>query len=401
MSVRASDPGKTIYAWIMIWVWDGMEGAGYSAAAAKKRRQLARVEAGFSRNLRLPMERERFERKLLRMARTDPEEITAIVLKSYFHNSKRVSSEARKVLEQIAAERAGMKGVLGNLAHPNREVRRAAVDFLKTKNGMHAATYASFYENTVLLIAMARNKDIPVDDIEALAETSKDSFLDGEPLEALQDIAASLDLVKHRHRVASTLKVLVSEVLRMAPDLTRIGAYSEGVESSLKRAITASKSHVVDETSDIISQRRTEASIRGALAKAGNALQTSTKSRPNLSLNEMQGVDVWAIARIRPVMQTVTSRTLVGDREAALLALDTYLKDDFVKFFEEVRGRLEEQEPSAQMTAYALTITALKLASGMLPQAAEDLYQKHLRGLENEPSIHVVPWPEAVIVAVS
>ncbi|HTY48001.1 MAG TPA: hypothetical protein VMB46_10110 [Methanomassiliicoccales archaeon] len=378
-----------------------MDGEGYSAAAAKRRRQLARLEAGLPRALRLPMERDRFRRKLLRTAKTDPAEITAIILKSYFHNSKRVAREARAILEQVTEERAGMKGVLDNLAHPNREVRRAAVEFLKSKNGMHAVTYASFYENTALLIAMARNKDIPVDDIEALAETSKDSLLDGEPMEALQDIAASLDLVKHRHRVASTLKVYVSEVLRMAPDLTRIGAYSEGVESSLKRAISASKSHVIDETSDIISQRRTEASIRGALAKAGRTLQTTTKDRPDLPFDQMQGVDVWAIARMRPIMQAVTSQTLAGNREAGLAALDAYLKDDFVKFFEEVRGRLDENDPSAQMTAYALTITALKLASGMLPQAAEDLYQKHLRALEIEPSIHVVPWPEAVLVAVS
>jgi valyl-tRNA synthetase len=128
---------------------------------------------------------------------------------------------------------------------------------------------------------------------------------------------------------------------------------------------------------------------------------SSLKERPSVPLIELQGADVWAIARVRPVMESVTSKLLSGNREAALAALDAYLKGDFAQYIEQAKGRLDAKEPSALMTAYTLTLTVLKLASGIMPQAAEDIYQKNLRAYEAEPSVHVVPWSEAVLVAVA
>jgi hypothetical protein len=32
-----------------------------------------------------------------------------------------------------------------------------------------------------------------------------------------------------------------------------------------------------------------------------------------------------------------------------------------------------------------------------MSQTAEDIYQRYFRGLEPEPSVHVLPWPEPVL----
>ena len=374
-----------------------MEEKGSISASFARRRQTARIEASLVRALYIPMERGRMEKRILHLAVDDPLGMVTILLKNYHHGSKRVSSAARKLLDQIVQDRSGMKAVLDSLTHPNREVRLAAVDLLKEKRGVHAVTYASFYESTSLLIAMARNRDMPVSDIEALAEMSKESFLDGETLEALQDIASSLDFIKHRYRAANMLKGYLTEMLRMAPDLTRMGVYDEKIDEPLKKAITASKSKEVDETSEIITERKLETSIRTTLDRVGKTIKDSVEARPNTDPSQLQGSDVWVLTRIQEIVESVTSLVLAGRKREALGQINVFLKSDLVEFMEGAKQRIAAKDPSALLTAYTLALVGLRLASWLMPQTAEDIYQRYFRAYESEPSIHIVAWPEVVL----
>lgn len=368
-----------------------------ATSSAITRQKAAKLEARLVRSLRIPMERRRMERRLLKFAQDHPKEGVAVLLKYLDHENPRVTESVRRVLDEATAPKEGMRAVLDNFVHHSQLVRRNAVLFLTEKRGFHAATYASFYEHTYLLIAMARNKEIPVSDIEALAEVSKDTYLEGETILALQDIAACLDFIKHRHRTADTLKGYVIEMLKMAPDLTRMGAYDGRIEEPLRRAILASKSRSVDETKEIINVRALESSVRGELNRVGRLVNGEFEERPVMDYSQMSGTDVFILSKLRTFLETVTAMTIAGKREEGLRMLSTYLETDYQEYWEQSKARIDGHDRSALFSVYIIGLVCLKLASYLMSQTAEDIYQKYYRGLEPEPSVHIIPWPEPIM----
>jgi len=366
-----------------------------------RRKQVTKVEASLERSLRSPLERGSMQRRVMHLASEDPTEMVTILLKFYDHENPKTAGEVRSLLEKITSDPRAMRVVLDDITHSNPSVRKNAVIFLRQKKGFHAATYASFLENTSLLITMAHNKDIPVQDIEALLEVSKDSYLNGEMMEALQDIAACLDFIKHRQRTSEALRGYVTQMLKMAPDLTRIGAYDERLGEPLRKAIQASKNREVDETKDIISVRTQESTIRSDLNRIGKAIRSSTDDKPSIDHSQMAGADVWAMSRLKGFIETITSLAIAGKREEGLKLLGDYLEDDYPEFHEAAKERIGSKDQSALFTEYNIGLVALKLASYLMPQTAEDIYQRYFRNFEPEPSIHIVRWPDVALKVIA
>lgn len=359
-----------------------------------------RIENSLVSSLRSPLaaERRRMERRILRHGAQDPYEMVAVLLKYYSHSDRRVRDNVRSCITDISKSKAGESAVLNNIVHPSREVRRAVLSFLGEHVGFHAITYASFYEQTMLLMAMARNKNIPVDDIEALAELSKNTFLEGEIMEAVKDISACLDFVKHRYRSAEQLRNYVVDILRMAPDLTKMGVFGGAIEEPLRKAIRASRSRTYDETREIIEERMKESSVRNELLRVGRIVKESIKKRPEMQPSDLSGVDVWALSRIHELLDSVTSATLAGRRDEGIELLRAFLEDEFVGFYDEnCRDRVASGDSSALFTVYTIGIVCLKLSSGLMPASAEEIFQRYFRDLEEELSIHLVMWPEIVM----
>jgi len=368
---------------------------------AKRRKEAAKIEASLVRAFRIPVERGRMEKRILSHASSSPAEMVPVLLKYYSHDNARVRNGVRKLLNRLTERREGMKSVLDSIIHPNRDVRRNAVEFLREHMGMYAVTYASFYEHTALLVAMARNKDMPVEDIEDLAQVSKEDLLDGDIMDALQDIASCFDFIKHRHRAANLLKGYLTQMLRMAPELTRLGVYDERIEEPLRKALTASKNRYVDETKEIIDLRKMERSLRQQIDKIGKAVNARVEKRPSLEPAQMQGADVWVQQRLQALTQSLTTLAVAGKKREAMVQLQSFMKQDFNDFWEANKDRMERNDPSALFTLYVIGLVCLKLASMLMPQSSEDLYQKHYRIHELEPSIHIVAWPDTVMKIIS
>jgi len=368
-------------------------------SSAARQKQVAKVEASLERALRSPLTRSRMRREVNRLASEDPTEMVTILLKLYDHENPAIEKEVRSLLDEIAADRRAMRVVLDDITHTNGAVRKGAVAFLRQKKGIHASSYSSFLDNLDLEMTLARSKDIPVGDIESLIEVSKDSYLDGETMEALQDIASCLDLIKHRQRTSDALRGYVTQMLKMAPDLTRMGAYDERLGEPLSKAISASKNRMMDETKEIIALRAQESTIRKDLNRIGKTIRSAAANRPSLRTEQMDGVDAIAMSRLRGFIDTITTLAIAGQREEGLKILGDYLENDYPEFLDSAEARIISKEESAVYTEYTIGLMALKLASYLMPQTAEDIYQKYFRGYEPEPSIHIVRWPDEALGA--
>jgi hypothetical protein len=366
-------------------------------AEARRRRRIDRVDSSFTIIRRLPLERERAEHRIIELAREDPSEVVVVLLRHMSEGSRRTKEDAARLLRVIMEDRSGMKAVVDASIHPNKGVHTHAVELLKEMVGIRAVTYASFYQNASLLISIARSKDVPVTDIEALVESSRDSFVDGEVMEALMDVGTSLDYLKHRLRASNMLKGYLSEVLKMAPDLSRMGVYDQRIEEPLKRAIQASKGKYIDETSEIVGQRKLEANVRTDLDLLCKGAVAGLKSKPSLEPTQLAGPDVWVLSGLGAIIQDVTTLLVSGNTEESLNRVDDFVRGDAMPYLETSEERRKAGDQSALVTAYILALVGLRLASGIMPQATEDIYQRCFRTFESEPSVHIVAWPEIVL----
>jgi len=187
----------------------------------------------------------------------------------------------------------------------------------------------------------------------------------------------------------------------MAPDLTRMGAYDGQIAEPLKRAIRASKNRKMDETKEIIEVRMLESIVRRDLNRIGRTVKGSFDERPDLDFELMSGPDALEVARMKTVIDSVTSKAIAGKREEGLRLLNSYIRGDYKHYVDDSKDRLESKDRSAQVSIYLIGLVILKLSSFLVSQTAEDIYQRYFRGLEPEPSVHVIPWPDPIIRAMT
>lgn len=338
------------------------------------------------------------QQKIVKLAEERPAETVNMVLRYYDHEDNRVRMAVKGCLTEIFATPAGKDAILSDMVHSSRNIRKAVQSFLGEEIGAHAITYASFYEQTMLLVAMSKRKNIPVDDIVALAEISKQTFIEGEIMEAVKDIGFCLDYIKHRYKNSEQLKEYVTHLLQLAPDLSKMGVYSSSIEEPLRKAMKASRNRSFDETREIIENRVKEARMRNDLMRIGRMVKESVITRPKLDQMSLRKEDEEALRTLHGVIDSVTSLILSNNKEEAIGILSDYIEEQ-TRSMEgpTFRSRLSRRDQSAILVVYSVGIVSLKLASSIIPVSSEDIYQQNFRHLDDEPSIHLVLWPDAVM----
>jgi len=363
--------------------------------------EAAKIEPGLVSSLSsiFPGERKRTEARVLKIAEMEPKQMVAVLLRYYDLENEKVSDAIKNLLVEIAKRPAGKEAIIDNVSNLNREVRRGVKLAMPEIWGPQAAPYASLYEQTIMLTGFARKRDVPVDDIERLAWTTKRTFMEGETVKAITDISRCLELVKLRYRNVENLKNYLSEMLRTIPELNRMGVSTTSMEESLKTALSASRNRQFHYTNGLIDDRIRELQIRDELVFIGETVKANVHSRPEIRLSDLNGMDVWAFEKMSEIIQMTLASNLTGTRSAALEGLHGFLVNEFSEYYENnAKMRITDKDPSALFTVYIIGLVSLKLVSDLIPVAAEEIYQKYYRGLERDPSVLLVTWPEVVML---
>jgi hypothetical protein len=366
----------------------------------KRKKNASQIEKEMLLSFRSPIPAERLfmQKKVVKYGERDPELTLVVLFSHYGHKDTRIRKSVRDTLIEITKRNEGMVALLEVIMHPDRDVRRNAFKFLGETRGFHSTTYVSFLEQTLILMALSKKKGIPVSDISSLVEVSRNAFLDGRIMEAIKDIATCLDLIKHRLRSVEHLKNYLVDVLRMAPELTRMGVYPGNIEEPIKRAIKASKARVYNETGKIIEGRSRESLVRKELITIGKTINEVTEIRPSMEPADISGTDVWLLTALQELMDMVTSYTIANETSEAMDTLVNFLGEDFKNFYrEEMAERIKEGDQSAIFGLYVVGIVCLKITAPLIPDPTEKIYQDYFRRYEEDPSIHIVLWPEIIM----
>ncbi|MBI0583903.1 MAG: hypothetical protein ISF22_06710 [Methanomassiliicoccus sp.] len=332
--------------------------------------------------------------KLVKRAGSKPLETVTLMLKNYQHEDERVRTSIRATLTEMSPDRSVMTCILDDMVHPSRSVRKGVQRFLGDLIGPHATIYASSFEQTMLQVAMSRRKDIPVDDIAALAEQTKRTFMDGEVMESVRDIGFCLDSVRHRFRSSEQLKDYLSELLKMAPDLSRMGVYSGSIEEPLRKAMKAGRTRSFDDTREIIEERSNEAGLRRDLHVLIDEIGAVMDERPLMEASELTAEDRDELAGLRGLVRSIDGLVANEHHSKALIMLHGYVEGFLLGYMSGMKARVAAGDRSARYTLYAVGLACVKLASHVLPVSAEAVYQEGFRSREGAVSIFTVVLPE-------
>jgi cellobiose-specific phosphotransferase system component IIA len=344
----------------------------------------------------LESDTDRVRRKLVKRAEAKPQETVVLLLRNLENENGRVRNTVLSILTQLAGDRPILTAIMGEMVHPSRGVRKAVQTFLGEYVGPHAIIYASLYEQTMLMVAMSKRKDVPVEDIVSLAELSKETFMDGEVMEAIRDIGFCLDQAKHRYRSSEQLKDYLSDFLKMAPDLSRMGVYSGSIEEPLRKAMKAARNRSFDETKEMIEERSREAELRHDLQAIVQVVGESITVRPKLDIDLVSAEGREDLSTLRGVNESVETLLIGGRRIEAIVLLHGYI-DGFLRGYETMlRPKVRAGDQGAVAIMYTVSLSCVKMASRLLPVTAEGAYLKGFRSIELAASIHVVSLPDDV-----
>ena len=336
---------------------------------------------------------DRVKRKLMKRALARPEETVLLLLRNCDSKDERVREEVLGVLTELARGKPFLALVLRNMGHPSRRVRKAVQSFLGELVGPHGAVYASLFEQTMLLVAMAKRKDVPVDDIVSLAELSKETFMDGEVMESVTDIGFCLDQVQNRYRSSEQLMRYLSDVLKKAPDLSRRGTFGDALEGPLHHGIKAARDRSIVETGKRIKERTMEGRLRHDLRSVVIAVGESVSSRPQPQTEGLREDDRQELSALHRVSSSVMTSLSEGRRAEAIIALHEFVQGFLHSYGATLKERTRSGDQDAEAVIYLVCLGCVKTASFLAPIAAEGAYLEGFRYLEGMPSVCMVPLP--------
>lgn len=368
--------------------------------SAKGRTEADRIEPVLLDSLASPLslERKRMESRVLNVAKDEVEGMVAVLLRYTDAKNENARESVLRLLDTISQTREGKAALLENLSHPDQDVRKGVKAMMARIWGEGTDAFAADYEQALLLMSLARNRDIFVDDIVTLAELVKVTLLEGDRDKALEDVALVVELLKHRYRSVETMKNYLAEMLRITPELSKLGMMSGRIEESLRTASKANKQRSFDYTQDIIDERLREVEAIDQLRSLGVIVNEVLSEAPHVPLDKMSGMDVWMFARLKGLVAEGTNLNVTSRRSDLIKLIDSFLGEEVFPYLrDKAQDRLSAKDPSLMFALYTVGLTSLKLLREPLPKVAEELYVTYFRDLEGAPSVNDVSWPSAVM----
>ncbi|HQN75414.1 MAG TPA: hypothetical protein PLQ92_01560 [Methanomassiliicoccales archaeon] len=368
--------------------------------SAKGRTEADRIEPILLDSLASPLslERKRMESRVLSVAKDDTEGMVAVLLRYTDAKNENARESVLRLLDEISATREGKAAILENLSHPDQEVRKGTRTMMVRIWGEGTDSFAADYEQALLLMNLARSRDIYVDDIVTLAELVKVTLLEGDRDKALEDISLVVELLKHRYRAVETMKNYLADMLKITPELSKLGMMSGRIEESLRVASKANKQRSFDYTKDLIDEKLREVETIDQVRSLGVTVRELLTEVPRVPLEQLSGMDVWMIARLKELVAEGTNLNVTSRRSDLIELVGSFLKTEVFPYLrDKAQDRLSAKDPSLLFALYTAGLTCLKLLNEPLPKVAEELYVTYFRELEGVQTVNDVSWPSAVM----
>ena len=130
-------------------------------------------------------------------------------------------------------------------------------------------------------------------------------------------------------------------------------------------------------------------------------IRTVVKEGKPKKPNNIQNIDQWILTKYSKLVNQCTQQMDVFDYSQAMKEIEFFLWHEFADhYLEMIKGSLYNKEnvESIRYTLYIVGLGIIKLFAPFFPHIVEELYYAFYRDYEGEQSIHLTPWPAAILI---
>ncbi|MEM2839905.1 MAG: hypothetical protein QW505_06190 [Thermoplasmata archaeon] len=346
-------------------------------------------------NSSFPGKRKKIIEKIREHARANPYSTIPFLLRYYDHVDPNTREYARMLIEELTRLPGGEQALIESIFSSHTSVGDSAAAVLEARN-MDGMRFRELYLDAERQFSSCKAAGVYTDDV-------KDLFLEAIRLyknklveQAFENIILVSDILKDRLEWTSNTKRYIQDVLKLTPQLSRSGVSIDNLQESLKILAGAVKTRDYKETKDLLESKKLEASVVSQIGSVLSFLSKRLKSA-QLELSKRESVsseDQRMFDSMKNLGAEVKSYVKKKKRVEALEGIYSFVSQELAgKYVGDVVRRMESGDSNAELAAGQMMVGLLKILSLLLPNAASEMFEMHLKSKVGKESIEDTPWP--------
>lgn len=345
-------------------------------------------------NSSFPGKRKKIIERIREHARTNPYSTIPFLLRYFDHVDPNTREHARMLIEELTRLPGGEQALIESIFSSHTSVGDGAAAVLEARN-MDGLRFRELYLDAERQFSACRAMGVYVDDV-------RDLFLEAIRLyknklveQAFENIILVSDILRDRLDWTSNTKRYIQDVLKLTPQLSRSGVSIDNLQESLRILAGAVKTRDYKETKELLESKKLEASIISQIGSMFSYICrrlrcSSIELTASVSENDLKLFE--SMKKLGEEVRTYAKRKKHAE---ALESIYSFLSQELAgKYIAGAVQRIDSGDKNAEAAAGQTMLGVLKILNLVLPNAASDIYEMHLKGRVGKESIEDAPWPE-------
>jgi hypothetical protein len=326
--------------------------------------------------------------------RQNPLAIVPVLARHYNHEDPKVRSQIRASLARLTQSEVGELALVECIFSRDTNIANTAAGLLEERN-FGSMNFLSSYRHTRNLVFQARKVDVFCQDVEELIVDSIETYKEGRFDQAMTNMSMAKDLLEDRLEWHGHLRGYIKDVLKLTPTLSRSGVQIDPIQDSLRNLSTAVEQREYSDARSLLDLRRQETRIWKQLWSLEEYLTKRIKVKPITELMVLKDSDKKVLDSFVAMARAANGEFQDGKPSDALKIVEDFVRDQVsAEYLAREGKRLDTKDEAAWFVMWSIGLGLLKVVSTIIPNVAEEFYQKYFRDREGSSSIFSVAWPE-------
>lgn len=326
--------------------------------------------------------------------RQNPLAIVPVLARHYNHEDPKVRSQIRASLARLTQSEVGELALVECIFSRDTNIANTAAGLLEERN-FGSMNFLSSYRHTRNLVFQARKADVFCQDVEELIVDSIETYKEGRFDQAMTNMSMAKDLLEDRLEWHGHLRGYIKDVLKLTPTLSRSGVQIDPIQDSLRNLSTAVEQREYSDARSLLDLRRQETRIWKQLWSLEEYLTKRIKVKPITELMVLKDTDKKVLDSFVAMARAANGEFQDGKPSDALKIVEDFVRDQVsAEYLAREGKRLDTKDEAAWFVMWSIGLGLLKVVSPIIPNVAEEFYQKYFRDREGSSSIFSVAWPE-------
>ena len=352
-----------------------------------------------SMNSSFPGKKTKMIAKLREHADASPDSTIPFLLRYFDHVDPKTRDNARVLVDELTRNPRGEQALIESIFSSHTAVGEGAAAILESRN-MDGLGFRELYVDAERQFAACRSAGVYIEDVKELFIESIRLYKNKLVEQAFENMILVGDILKDRLDWTSNTKRYIQDVLKLTPQLSRSGVSIDNLHESLKILTEAVKTRDYKETKDLLETKKLEAIV---VSQIGSVLSFVSKRFKGGSIDlsgrgsSFSADDQKMLDSMASLGKEVSAYVKKKKRPEALEGIYSFVSQELAgKYTESVLQRIGAGDANAELAAGQMIVGLLKILYLVLPNAASEMFEMHLKSRVGKESLEETHWPLAL-----